>query len=152
MTEPKAIHALSQTMQMYVKAIFEIQEQKGAARVTDIAAALDVKKGSVSVALKGLAAKGLVNYAPYDVITLTESGKEVARSLARRYNVLNDFFVSVLGIEPASAHVEACELEHHISGDLHDRLIGFIEYYQNCADSKFRWNPELGGFCVDPED
>jgi len=139
-------------MQMYVKAIYEIQERKGAARVTDIAAALGVKKGSVSVALKGLSTKSLVNYAPYDVITLTDSGKEVARSLGRRYDVLNDFFVSVLGIEPGSAHVEACELEHHISGDLHDRLIGFIEYYQNCAESKFRWNPALGDFCVDPDD
>jgi DtxR family Mn-dependent transcriptional regulator len=152
MTEPAAIDSLSDTMQMYVKAIFEIQEKKGAARVTDIAAALGVKKGSVSVALKGLSAKGLVNYAPYDVITLTEVGKDIAVSLARRYGVLNDFFVSVLGIDAKQAHTEACELEHHISGDLHDRLIGFIEYYQNCPTTRFRWNPELGGFCTDPDD
>lgn len=146
------IESLSESLQMYVKAIHEIQEQKGAARVTDIARQIGVQKGSVSVALKNLSARGMVNYAPYDVVTLTDAGRKVAEDLDLKYGVLRDFFTSVLGLDGRAAHREACDLEHHISQSLHDRLIGFIEYYQNCTATKFRWNPELGGFCPDPDD
>ena len=152
MTSNTALESLTETMQMYLKAIHEIQSGKGAARVTDIAANLGVKKGSVSVALRSLAERGLVNYAPYDVVTLTDPGHEIAEELDRRYQILRDFFVSVLGLDAQKADDEACDLEHHISSELHDRLVGFVEYYQNCAISRFRWNPELGGFCVDPDD
>ncbi|MFP4114899.1 MAG: metal-dependent transcriptional regulator [Spirochaetota bacterium] len=152
MSQGASLETLSETMQMYVKAIHEIQEKKGAARVTDIADRLGVKKGSVSVALRTLAAKELVNYAPYDVITLTDVGREVAEDLDRRYNVLCDFFVSVLGIDPTAADIEACDLEHHISKSLYERLIGFIQYYQSCTPTRFRWNPEIGGFCTDPDE
>lgn len=151
MSQPAELASLSESLQMYVKAIHEIQAKKGAARVTDIARHIGVQKGSVSVALKTLSVRGMVNYAPYDVVTLTDAGRVVAEDLDRRYGVLRDFFVSVLGIDSRSAHKEACDLEHHISEDVHDRLIGFIEYYQNCTSSKFRWNPELGGFCPDPD-
>jgi len=144
--------SLTETMQMYLKAIHEIQARKGAARVTDIASELGVKKGSVSVALRSLADRGLVHYAPYDVSTLTDDGRAIAEELDRRYRILCDFFESVLGIDGQSAHEQACDLEHHISGELHDRLVGFVEYYQTCAATKFRWNPDLGGFCVDPDD
>jgi DtxR family Mn-dependent transcriptional regulator len=146
------LESISATMQMYLKAIYEIQRRKGAARVTDIADRLGVKKGSVSVALRTLAAKELVNYAPYDVITLTDQGRSAAEELDRRYGTLRDFFISVLGIEPEAADREACDLEHHISRQLYERLIGFTDYYQNCTETKFRWNPELGGFCSDSED
>ncbi len=138
-------------MQMYVKTIHAIQQRKGAARVTDIADELGVQKGSVTAALRSLSGRGLVNYAPYDVITLTESGTRLGEQLRRRYEVLRDFLESVLGLTPEAADREACDLEHHISEDLRSRLIGFIEYYQTCATARFRWDPALGGFCVDPE-
>lgn len=147
-----ALGDLSATMQMYLKSIHSIQRRKGAARVTDIADAVGVRKGSVTAALRSLAARGLVNYAPYDVVTLTDAGADVARELAERYVALRGFFVDVLGLDEAIAEDEACNLEHHISEGLRERLLGFIEYYESCACSKFRWNPELGGFCVDPDD
>ena len=143
---------LSSTMQMYVKTIHAIQQRKGAARVTDIAAELDVKKGSVTAALRSLSARGLVNYAPYDVITLTDVGLRLGEQLQRRYEVLRDFLGNVLGLSEEAADHEACDLEHHISEELRERLIGFIEYYQGCASPRFRWDPELGGFCVDEDD
>lgn len=145
----EALTELSEQMQMYIKTVHEIQQIKGAARVTDIAAALDVKKASVTSALRSLSARDLVNYAPYDVVTLTDSGRALAEELGRRYAALHDFFVSVLGIDPETADRDACSLEHHVSDALHERLAGFIEYYQSCADIKFRWDPKTGGFCTD---
>ena len=152
MHETATLSSLSETMQMYLKAIHEIQVQKGAARVTDIAANLGVKKGSVSVALRSLSERELVNYAPYDVVTLTASGSAIAEELDKRYAILCDFFVSVLGIDGQTAEQEACALEHHMTSELYDRLVGFVDYYQTCATTKFRWDPDLGGFCVDPDE
>ena len=142
---------LSETMQMYIKTVHDIEGSKGAARVTDIATALEVKKASVTSALRNLSTRGLVNYTPYDVITLTDSGRRIAEELDRRYQALHDFFVTVLGIDPETADKDACSLEHHVSETLHQRLVGFIEYYQTCTDVKFRWDPRLGEFCTDPE-
>jgi DtxR family Mn-dependent transcriptional regulator len=151
MTSADRLETLSETMQMYLKTISEIESHKGAARVTDIARSLDVRNASVTSALKSLAARKLINYAPYDVITLTPLGKETTAELERRYTVLRDFFVSVLGIAADDADTEACHLEHHLSDSLRERLIGFIEYYQHCPTVKFRWEPTLGNFCVDPD-
>ncbi len=143
---------LSEKMQMYVKTVHDIAAEKGAARVTDIARTLDVKKASVTSALKTLSSRGLVNYTPYDVVTLTEQGLQLAEELDRRYRVLHDFFVGILGIDPHTADMDACNLEHHLSETLHQRLVGFIEYYQTCTALKFRWDPNIGGFCADPDD
>jgi DtxR family Mn-dependent transcriptional regulator len=147
----ESLGELSETMQMYIKTVHDIEGSKGAARVTDIATALEVKKASVTSALRNLSTRGLVNYTPYDVITLTDSGRRIAEELDRRYQALHDFFVTVLGIDPETADKDACSLEHHVSETLHQRLVGFIEYYQTCTDVKFRWDPRLGEFCTDPE-
>ncbi|MFP4374342.1 MAG: metal-dependent transcriptional regulator [Spirochaetaceae bacterium] len=152
MAKTAGLFELSETMQMYLKTVHDIQVRKGAARVTDIAGALDVRKASVTSALQALSARGFVNYAPYDVVTLTDAGVEIAEDLDRRYAVLLNFFVDILGIDPQTADTDACSLEHHLSDTLYERLIGFIEYYQSCAEVKFRWQPEIGGFCAEPDE
>ncbi|TFH05167.1 MAG: metal-dependent transcriptional regulator [Spirochaetales bacterium] len=136
-------------MQMYLKAVHEIQSRRGAARVTDIARSVGVNKASVTSALRNLSQKELINYAPYDIITLTPAGVGIATEIERRYAVLNTFFVDVLGISPEHSHDNACNLEHHLSQELYDRLVGFIEYYTTHAESRFKWDSRLGGFGID---
>jgi DtxR family Mn-dependent transcriptional regulator len=152
MASAETIGTLSESMQMYLKAVHEIQQTKGAARVTDIAHSIGVNKASVTSALKNLSQKGLINYAPYDVITLTDAGIEIARAVEGRYDVLRTFFVDVLGISAEEAHDSACNLEHHLTQELYDRLLGFIKYYSERAKPKFRWDPELRRFCMDSEE
>ena len=137
---------------MYIKSILAIQSAKGAARVTDIADAVGVNKASVTSALRNLAARKLINYAPYDIVTLTPSGERAARDVERRYQILRSFLTGVLGIDDHTARTDACALEHHVSRELYDRLVGFIDYYQNCATVKFHWDEALGHFCTDPDD
>ena len=143
---------LSESMQMYLKAIGEIQEAKGAARVKDIAESVGVNKASVTSALRNLSGRGLINYAPYDLVTLTEEGRQIAVELARRYEIVMAFLQDVLGIEEHTATNDACAIEHHVSQELQDRLVAFIDYYTHCTASKFRWDPDLGNFCTDPDD
>lgn len=151
MSTADRLATLSPTMQMYLKTIHTVQLAKGAARVTDISRGLDVRKASVTSALRTLSELDLVNYAPYEVITLTNEGEAVATEVEQRYKLLREFFSDVLGIDPITAHDDACTLEHHLSETLYKRLVGFIEYYEACTDVRFRWNAELGGYCLDDD-
>ena len=83
---------LSASQEDYLEAIFHIISEKQAVRAKDIALRLKVKNASVTGALRILAGKGLVNYAPYDVISLTAEGKRIAEDIIRRHEVLHNFF------------------------------------------------------------
>lgn len=72
-------HTLSESLEDYLEAIYHIVSQKQAARATDISKRLNVNPSSVTGALRSLADKGLVNYAPYDIVTLTAEGSVAAR-------------------------------------------------------------------------
>lgn len=132
---------------MYLKTIYLIQERKRAARVTDIAKDLGVINSSVTGALKTLSARGLVHYAPYDIVTLTREGERVAEQIVQKYGALKNFFVTVLGVDEQTAAEDACHLEHRISGIVFQRLLAFVDYYEHCPYEKVQWNRNLGRFC-----
>ena len=137
-TEP-----LSSNMEDYLEAIFHISEEKQAARAKDIADRMQVNKSSVTGALRSLSEKGLVNYAPYDIITLTARGKKLAVEIVRRHEALKDFFVKILLIDKAEAEKAACKVEHEVSKNIVDRLINFVEFMEICPRGGKEW---LKGF------
>ena len=123
---------LSASLEDYLEAIFHIVREKHAARPKDISKYLDVGNSSVTGALKALAAKELVNYAPYEVVTLTPSGEEAARDVVRRHESLREFFIKVLAADNSLAEDAACKMEHHIPAELVDRFIRFVEFVEMC--------------------
>ena len=134
---------LSSNMEDYLEAIFHISEQKQAARAKDIADWMQVNKSSVTGALRSLSDKGLVNYAPYDIITLTGRGKKLAVEIVRRHEALKDFFIKILLIDKTEAEQAACKVEHEISKNIVDRLISFVEFIEICPRGGKEW---LKGF------
>jgi DtxR family Mn-dependent transcriptional regulator len=140
--------ALSQSQEDYLKAIFRIVEEKQAARARDIAKRLGVHASSVTQALRALSEKGLVNYAPYDIVTLTPAGRKAAGSVVERHDTLQDFLVKVLGIDEETAAASACEMEHAVSGLIMDRLLSFIEYVDSCPIGRVKWNARAGYKCT----
>jgi DtxR family Mn-dependent transcriptional regulator len=124
--------ALSASLEDYLEAILHIVEAKGAARPKDIARQLDIGNSSVTAALRSLAAKDLVNYAPYEVITLTEGGEKAARDVIHRHETLREFFVRVLAADENLADTAACRMEHAVPGELVDRFVRFLEFMEMC--------------------
>ncbi len=124
--------ALSASLEDYLEAIYNIIREKQAVRVKDIAKRLKVSNASVTGALRALSKRNFLNYAPYDVITLTPKGEAIAREIVRRHQILKDFFVKVLSIDPAQADEAACRLEHGVSPEIIDRLVHFIEFIEIC--------------------
>ena len=131
--------ALSSNMEDYLEAIFHISSEKQAARAKDIADRLKVNKSSVTGALRSLSEKGYVNYAPYDIITLTDEGKILAEDVVRRHETLKDFFIKILLLEEKDAEEASCKIEHAISDKILNRIINFVEFVEICPRGGQEW-------------
>lgn len=128
---------LTASLEDYIEAIYNIVAEKQKARSKDIAACLQVSGASVTEALRSLSAKGLINYAPYEAITLTKEGRKIAEDVVGRHNALKQFFVDVLGISHDIAEQGACRVEHAAPQEIIDQMINFINYIETCpGDSK----------------
>lgn len=138
---------VSASLEDYLEAIYHIETSNGAARAKDIAVAMHVKNASVTQALRSLAEKNLVNYAPYEVITLTKMGKKIALDVVSRHETLEKFLNQVLGLPHAEADENACRMEHSVSPRVLKRLIKFVEYFKECPMSKIHWDEDEGYFC-----
>ena len=125
-------NALSASLEDYLEAIFHIIRDKRAARPKDISKRLEVGSSSVTGALKALAERELVNYAPYDIVTLTPAGERAARDVVHRHESLREFFVKVLAADSELADKAACRMEHAIPPELVDRFISFVEFVEMC--------------------
>jgi DtxR family Mn-dependent transcriptional regulator len=138
---------LSASLEDYLETIYHIVHRKGAARPKDIVEELGVNSSSVTGALKALAAKGMINYAPYDIVTLTRDGNSVAEDVVRRHEALRDFFIKVLSIQTDTADDAACKMEHAVPREIVDRLIQFAEYVEVCPRGGSRFIEGFGYYC-----
>ena len=123
---------LSASLEDYIEAIYHIITKKQVARSKDIATRLDVSRASVTEALRTLSKKGLINYAPYEPITLTTIGKTTAEDVIFRHNALKRFFIEVLAIDGNTAEEGACKIEHAAPPEVISRMISFIDFLQVC--------------------
>lgn len=134
-----AVETISASLEDYLEAIYQIISEKSAVRPRDIAKRLNITYPSVTGALKLLAEKRLINYTPYDFITLTEEGKTIAKDVIRRHEILRDFFVEVLAVPYDEADKAACQMEHSIPKELVERFVKFIEFVETCPRGGSKW-------------
>jgi len=139
--------ALTASREDYLEAIFHIISEKQVARPKDIAERIKVSSASITGALKALAEKGLINYAPYNYITLTPAGITAARDVIRRHEVLRDFFVKVLAVERKDADEAACQMEHSITGALLEKFIQYAQFLEICPRAGEKWISDFAQNC-----
>ncbi len=123
---------LSASLEDYIEAIYHIVEEKLVARSKDIALRLGVSRASVTEALRALSQKELINYAPYEAITMTDKGKKAAEDVIFRHTALKRFFTEVLSIDNVTAEEGACRIEHAAPAEVISRMITFIQFLQVC--------------------
>ena len=75
---------------------------------------LGVTKPSVTYATKRLRENGYIEMDKDGLITLTDSGMEIAAKMLQRHHTLTNFLVE-LGVDPVTAEEDACKMEHDIS-------------------------------------
>lgn len=117
---------IHQSAEDYLEAILMITERKGYVRSIDVANQLHVSKPSVSYATKRLRENGYITFNEDGMISLTDSGMEIADKIYTRHKVLTRFFTKI-GVNPDVAQQDACKIEHDISAESFQKFREFIE-------------------------
>lgn len=131
MEETTGIHTLSMANEDYLEAIHRIMLQHpepGSVRSVDVAELLGVSKASVNKALSTLKDRGLVEQSRYGRVTLTREGQEYAQLLWDCHRMLRRFLTEDLGVDPETADVEACRMEHTLSRDTMARWRDYLAH------------------------
>jgi DtxR family Mn-dependent transcriptional regulator len=117
----------------YLMAIKQLLEDHGYARVTDIAKALNITRGSCSISLKPLKKKELVVEDENRFLKLSEEGQRLAELVELNDKLLEVLFGEVLGLDPEQAEIDACKIEHLLSIEASTRLCAFVKVWQSGA-------------------
>jgi DtxR family Mn-dependent transcriptional regulator len=140
---------LSASLEDYIEAIHHIVNEKHVARSKEIASRLGVSRASVTEALRALARKDLINYAPYEAITMTARGRKVARDVIFRHDALKQFFIEVLAIDRGIAEEAACRIEHAAPPEVIARMISFTQFMQCCPRGGEDLIKGFASFCAE---
>ena len=124
----------SQSAEDYLERIHALIEEKGYARVVDIASSLQVKEASVTSMVQKLDELGYLNYEKYRGLMLTDKGRAVARRIQSRHETLSRFF-SLFGLSAETQQQDIEGIEHHLSPATVSMLADLAHFFEE--------NPEV---------
>jgi len=115
---------LTESIQDYLKTIYDITESDGKASTTDLALRLGVAPASVTGMLQRLAGTSppLVDYRKHQGVSLTAAGRLAALEVIRHHRLIETYLVRMLGYSWDEVHAEADKLEHAISEEFETRI------------------------------
>ena len=120
----------------YLEAMLMMQKRHGYIRSIDIAEFLGVTKPSVTYTTKRLKENGYITMDKDGLITLSESGMQIASSMLDRHKTLTAFLIA-LGVDARTAEEDACKIEHDISQQTYDAM---------CAHAQREADQGVAGF------
>ncbi len=121
------------SMEDYIERIYLLIEDKGYARVSDIAEALEVHPSSVTKMVQRLDKDQYLVYEKYRGLVLTPKGKKLGKRLVFRHELLEDF-LNVIGVDQENIYSDVEGIEHHLSWDAIDRIGDLVQYFEEDAN------------------
>jgi len=121
---PEKKQKATQSIQDYLKHIFELTENGESASTNALAAKLKISAPSVTGMIQKLASEKppLVEYQKHQGVTLTKDGRRAALEVIRHHRLLEAWLVQTLGYSWDEVHEEAERLEHFISENFERRI------------------------------
>lgn len=118
----------SESVDHYLKAVYELSENAERVSTTALAEYLNVASPSVSAMVKRLSQQEppLLDYESHRGVTLTKEGRRRALRIIRHHRLVETFLCEALGYSWDEVHEEAELLEHYISERLEDRIDTFL--------------------------
>src|SRR6266705_3179431 len=103
-TEP-----ITQNIQDYLKAIYNLAESEGSASTTALAVRLGIAPASVTGMVQKLSTSTppLVLYRKHQGVTLTPEGERAALEVIRHHRLIETYLVTMLGYSWDNVHDEA---------------------------------------------
>lgn len=127
----------------YLETIFEIEMEGQLPSVTELAARLNLRKATVTVAIQKMASEGLVLHERYGKIALTRAGMGMALVTYRRHSQMTFLFTHLLQISHEDAERMACAVEHEVTPDIDQRLSGAVKFFTDELSGEPEWYGRL---------
>lgn len=118
--------ALIDTTEMYLRTIFELEEEGIAPMRARITERLHQSGPTVSQTVARMERDGLVVVTAERQLEFTDAGREAAISVMRKHRLAECLLVNVLGLPWEDVHAEACRWEHVISEPVELRLLEIL--------------------------
>ena len=126
------MHGLIDTTEMYLRTIFELEEEGITPLRARIAERLSQSGPTVSQTVARMERAGLVKVEGDRQLALTGEGRRLAVRVMRKHRLAECLLVGVIGLPWEEVHVEACRWEHVISENVERRLVQLLEYPVCC--------------------
>lgn len=118
---------LVDTTEMYLRTIYELEEEGITPLRARIAERLEQSGPTVSQTVARMERDGLLHVLPDRSLDLTAEGREHATSVMRKHRLAERLLTDVLGLDIHQVHDEACRWEHVMSEDVERRVVAVIE-------------------------
>ncbi|GAB6929845.1 transcriptional regulator MntR [Paenibacillus sp. JCM 10914] len=117
------------SMEDYLERIYKLIDEKGYARVSDIAEGLEVHPSSVTKMIQKLDKDEYLIYEKYRGLVLTSKGKKMGKRLMERHHLLEEF-LEMIGVQDENIYKDVEGIEHHLSWDSITRIETLVEYFK----------------------
>lgn len=121
------------SMEDYIERIYLLIDEKGYARVSDIAEALNVHPSSVTKMIQKLDKDKYLVYEKYRGFMLTPKGKKLGQRLVYRHELLEDF-LKAIGVNEENIYEDVEGIEHHLSWNALDRIGDLVQFFQEKSE------------------
>jgi DtxR family Mn-dependent transcriptional regulator len=125
-------HGLIDTTEMYLRTIFELEEEGIVPLRARIAERLSQSGPTVSQTVARMERDGLVRVEGDRQLSLTGPGRTLAVGVMRKHRLAECLLVEIIGLPWEEVHIEACRWEHVISDHVERRLAELLEYPVRC--------------------
>jgi len=117
------------SMEDYLEKIYKLIDEKGYARVSDIAEGLEVHPSSVTKMIQKLDKDNYLIYEKYRGLVLTNKGKKMGKRLVDRHQLLESFLTTI-GVQDENIYQDVEGIEHHLSWDSITCIETLVEYFR----------------------
>ncbi|AQT86140.1 transcriptional regulator MntR [Paenibacillus larvae subsp. larvae] len=117
------------SMEDYLERIYKLIDEKGYARVSDIAEGLEVHPSSVTKMIQKLDKDNYLVYEKYRGLVLTSKGKKMGKRLVDRHQLLEEF-LEAIGVQKEHIYRDVEGIEHHLSWDSITCIETLVEWFR----------------------
>jgi DtxR family transcriptional regulator, Mn-dependent transcriptional regulator len=125
-------HGLIDTTEMYLRTVFELEEEGIVPLRARIAERLSQSGPTVSQTVARMERDGLLRVEGDRQLALTQSGRTLAMRVMRKHRLAECLLVGVIGLPWEEVHIEACRWEHVISDNVERRLVELLDFPVRC--------------------
>ena len=120
-------HGLIDTTEMYLRTIYELEEEGIVPLRARIAERLAQSGPTVSQTVARMERDGLVRVEGDRHLSMTDLGRTLATRVMRKHRLAECLLIQVIGLPWEEVHVEACRWEHVMSDSVESRLVTLLD-------------------------